>query len=73
MMYNVQKDLMPDETIELFESFRLTRFSDSEDFQSNEALSGSRQRSITYAGTKTWNELTRNIKKLSHWIYSKTN
>ena len=68
MMYKVQKDLVPHETIELFERFRFThtyntRSSDSEDFQLYKALSCSGQRSITYEGTKTWNELPRYIKK----------
>ena len=67
MMYKVQKDLVPQETIELFEPFRFThtyntRSSDSEDFQLYKALSCSGQRSIAYAGTKTWNELPRYIK-----------
>ena len=53
---------MLDETIELFEPFRFThtdnkRTSDSEDFQLRMVLSCSGQRSITYAGTKTWNKL----------------
>ena len=58
MMYKVQKDLVPHETVELFEPFRFThsyntRSSDSEDFQLYKALSCSEQRSIAYAGTKT--------------------
>ena len=43
-MYKVQKDLVPEETIELFEPFRFTntyntRSSDSEDFQLYKASS----------------------------------
>ena len=68
MMYKVQKDLVPDKTIELSEPFRFThayntRSSDSEDFQLYKALSCSGQRSITYAGTETWNELPWYIKE----------
>ena len=64
MMYNVQKDLVPHETVELSEPFRFThsyntRSSDFEDFQLYKALSCIGQRSIAYAGTKTWNELLR--------------
>ena len=59
---------MSHETIELFEPFRSThtyntKSSDSEDFQLYKALSCSGQRSITYADTKTWNELPRYIKE----------
>ena len=59
---------MPDETMELFEPFRFTHTyntisSDSEDFQLYKALSCSGQRSIRYAGTKTWNELPWYIKE----------
>ena len=69
MMYKVQKDLVPHETVESFEPFRFThsyntRSSDSEDFQLYKALSCSGQRSIAYAeGSKTWNELPRYIKE----------
>ena len=68
MMYKVQKDLVLYETVELFEPFRFshsynTRSSDSEDFQLYKALSWTGQRSIAYAGTKTWNELPRYIKE----------
>ena len=57
MMYKVQKDLVPDETIELFEPFIFThsyntRSSDSEDFQLYRVSSCSGQRSITYAALK---------------------
>ena len=68
LMYKVRKDLVPHETVELFELFRFThsyntRSSDFEDFQLNKALSCSGQRSITYAGTKTSNELPWYIKE----------
>ena len=77
MIYKVQKDSVPDGTIESFEPFRFihtynTRSSDSEDFQLNKALSCSGQRSITYAGTKTWMHYPSTQKKLSRWMYSKT-
>ena len=68
MMYKVQKDFVSHETVKLFEPFRFThsyntRSSDSEDFQLNKALSCNGQRSIAYAGTKTFNELPRYIKE----------
>ena len=68
MMYKVQKDFVPDETIELFETFGFThtyntRSSDSEDFQLYKALSCGGQRSITYKDTKTWNKLPWYIKE----------
>ena len=58
MMYKVQNDLVPQETVELFEPFRFThsyntRSSDFEDYQLHKALSCSGQRSIAYVGTKT--------------------
>ena len=68
MMYKVQKDSVPHETVELFEPFRFThsyntRSSDFEDFQLYKALSCIGQRSIAHAGTKTWNELPQYIKE----------
>ena len=68
MMYKVQNDLVPHETVELFEPFRFThsyntRSSDFEDFQLYKALSCIGQRSIAYAGTKTWNELPQYMKE----------
>ena len=68
MMYKVQKDLVPHETVELFEPFRFThsyntRSSDFEDFQLYKALSCIGQRSIAYVSTKTCNELPRYMNK----------
>ena len=57
MMYKVQKDLVPYETVELFEPFRFTysyntTSSDSEDFQLYKALSCSGQRSTNMQAPK---------------------
>ena len=51
MMYKVQKDLVPHETVELFETLRFTHTYDTRSSDS-EASSCSGQRSIAYAGTK---------------------